>query len=121
MGQEKVTKVLRLYPGQEPDDAIIEWLGQFGGATRGIEGHAIKLALARGIGGGGDGNGAEAAAGAVAVDLDLEQIRRVVEAGVEAGVGRAMSRYQVAGLAEGGEDDEAEELLAQLGGALVME
>jgi len=120
--QKLVVKKLRFYSGQSPDDEIIHWLEQFEGAGRGVEGAAVKAALARGIGRQGDketGRQGDKETGRQGADVDLDGIRRVVESAVV----QAMGRFEVGRVAAGAgdEDEEAEGLLDCLGGALVLD
>ena len=95
-------------------ELLFDRVEQFEDAAHGVEGNAVKEALARGI----RENGAAAAPAGVA-DVDLDGIRQVVESAVT----QAMTRFEVVGAAAGSvnEDEEAEELLENLGGALVLE
>lgn len=83
---------IRLYRGQEPDDALIEWLEQFEDKPHGAQTVAIKEALLRGIGQAPNGEKITApvqidahtiqAAIEEAMQETMLRIRRVVEAGV---------------------------------------
>ncbi len=111
-----VEKRLRLYRGRNPDDEIIRWLDQFDGAGHGIESNAIKEALYRGISGSGDGG----QLAAVSASVDLAEIRQVVESAVTQGLARFEGQIGGTVVSNSGEDEEAEELLDSLGGALVL-
>ncbi len=72
---------LRLYPGEDND--LIEWLESLETQQYGQKTLAIKTALRQGIGRG---------ATTPSTDLDLNQIRAVVEAGVQSGFLQALTR-----------------------------
>jgi len=70
---------IRLYPGQESDQALIAWLAQFDDAPYGAKQQAVKAALLRGI-----GEGGEPAAGSDGSGFDWTMLRRVMESVMQA-------------------------------------
>lgn len=101
--------ITRLYPGE--DDDLLEWYaGQ--GDHYGARSHAIKQALRRGI-----------AAANVPLPspplggIEGGELRDIVEAAVVT----AMNRYSVAAITGDDEADEKEQLLNDLGKALILE
>jgi hypothetical protein len=114
--RKPVEKKVRLYPGQNPDDALIHWLKQFEGKPYGVESNAIKEALYRGI----SGDGGQLAAASAGVDL--AEIRQVVESAITQGLARFEGQIGGAAVSGSGdeEDAEAEALLDNLKMALVL-
>jgi hypothetical protein len=101
---------VRLYPG--PDDDLLRWLVGMEGQPYGAKSQAVKEALRRGLG----MNSSAAPAGAA---VDLAEIRRVVEAAVDAALAR-LEGAVIARPASGAADDEAEQILDAMGESLVL-
>jgi hypothetical protein len=106
---------IRLYPGQ--DDDLIAWVEGLEGLPFGAKSQAAKEALLQGIGATSGGQATPASAA-----VDLAELRRVMEAAVTSVLhqfaGQIGTGVQVA---EPKEDEETEELLDDLGAALVLD
>ena len=104
--------ITRLYPGT--DDDLLEWYAAQGDHY-GARSHAIKQALRRGIAAANAPPPSPPMGGKQAIDLG--EMRDVVEAAVVT----AMSRYSVAANIGDDEAEETEQLLDDLGKALILE